>query len=94
MSNKLSLGSVPLKFKLNKTVILNSFLGFAIALIFDDMKGLIINEIILRIINQKVRKKYIKIDSIGVIFDYKKIIDLSVNILLSLFFIWILYTNS
>ena len=58
------------------------------------MKGLIINEILLRIINQKVRKKYIKIESIGVIFDYKKIIDLSVNILLSIFFIWILYRNS
>ena len=92
-SRKLSMVS-PINIKLNKTVVMNSFIGLAIALIFDDVKELFIREILLRIINQKLDKKYIKIESLGVIFDYKKIVDLSINIILSIIFIWFVYTYS
>lgn len=93
MSRKLSIVS-PINIKLNKSIILNSFIGLAIALIFDDVKELFINEILLRIVNQKIDKKYIKIESIGVRLDFKKIIDLTINILISILFIWFLYTRT
>jgi hypothetical protein len=92
-SRRLSVVS-PINVKLNKTVVMNSFIGLAIALIFDDVKELFIREILLRIINQKLDKKYIRIKSLGVIFDYKKIVDLSINIILSIIFIWFVYTYS
>ena len=69
-SRRISMVS-PINVRLNKTVVMNSFIGLAIALIFDDVKELFIREILLRIINQKLDKKYIKIESLGVIFDYK-----------------------
>lgn len=84
----------PINVRLNKTVVMNSFIGLAIALIFDDVKELFIREILLRIINQKLDRKFIKIESLGVIFDYKKIVDLSINIILSILFIWFVYTYS
>ncbi len=93
MAKKLSVIS-PINIKLNKSLILNSFIGLAIALIFDDVKELFIREILLRIINQKLEKKYIKIESLNVVFDFRKIVDLSVNILLSFLFIYILYHYS
>ena len=71
MSRKLSILS-SINVKLNKNMVMNSFIGLAIALIFDDVKELFIREILLRIVNQKIKKKYIKIESIGVIFDFKK----------------------
>jgi hypothetical protein len=92
-SRRISMVS-PINVRLNKTVIMNSFIGLAIALIFDDMKELFIREILLRIINQKLDKKFIKIESLGVVFDYKKIVDLSINIILSVLFIWFVYTYS
>ena len=92
-SRRISMVS-PINVRLNKTVVMNSFIGLAIALIFDDVKELFIREILLRIINQKLDKKFIKIESLGVIFDYKKIIDLSINIILSVLFIWFVYTYS
>ena len=93
MSRKLSMLS-SINVKLNKNMVMNSFIGLAIALIFDDVKELFIREILLRIVNQKIKKKYIKIESIGVIFDLKKIVDLIINILLSILFIYFLYTYS
>tara|TARA_B100000242_G_C43014922_1_gene471925 strand:+ start:1151 stop:1432 length:282 start_codon:yes stop_codon:yes gene_type:complete len=93
MSRRLSIVS-PVNVKLNKNAILNSFVGLAIALIFDDVKELFIREILLRFINQKLEKKYIKIERYNVVLDYKKIVDLSVNILLSIIFIWFVYTYS
>ena len=93
MSRRLSIVS-PVNVKLNKNAILNSFVGLAVALIFDDVKELFIREILLRFINQKLEKKYIKIERYNVVLDYKKIVDLSVNILLSILFIWFVYTYS
>ena len=93
-SRKLSILSAPINVKLNKSMVINSFIGLAIALIFDDVKELFIREILLRVLNQKMKKKYIKIKSIGVIFDFRKIIDLSVNIILSILFIWFVYNYS
>jgi hypothetical protein len=93
MSKFISLGN-PLKLKLNKNVIFNSFSGLAIAFIFDDIKDLFINEIVLRIVNQKMKRNNIKINSIDVVFDYKKIIGLIVNILISILFIGLLYYYS
>ena len=93
MSRRLSIIS-PINVKLNKSVILNSFVGLAIALIFDDVKELFIREILLRFVNQKIKRKYIKIERYNVILDYKKIVDLSVNIILSILFIWFVYTYS
>ena len=93
MSRKLSMLS-SINVKLNKNMVMNSFIGLAIALIFDDVKELFIREILLRIVNQKIKKKYIKIESIGVIFDLKKIVDLIINILISILFIYFLYTYS
>jgi len=93
MSRRLSIVS-PVNVKLNKNAILNSFVGLAIALIFDDVKELFIREILLRFINQKLEKKYIKIERYNVVLDYKKIVDLSVNILLSILFIWFVYSYS
>ena len=93
MSRRLSIVS-PINVKLNKSVILNSFVGLAIALIFDDVKELFIREILLRFVNQKIKRKYIKIERYNVILDYKKIVDLSVNIILSILFIWFVYTYS
>lgn len=92
-SRRISMVS-PINVRLNKTLIMNSFIGLAIALIFDDMKELFIREILLRIINQKLDRKFIKIESLGVVFDYKKIVDLSINIILSVLFIWFVYTYS
>ena len=94
MSRRLSILSAPINVKLNKSVVINSFIGLAIALIFDDVKELFIREILLRVINQKMKKKFIRIKSIGVIFDFRKIIDLSVNIFLSVIFIWFVYNYS
>ena len=93
MSRRLSIVA-PVNVKLNKNVILNSFVGLAIALIFDDVKELFIKEILLRFVNQKLEKKYIKIERYNVILDYKKIIDLTVNIILSIIFVWFVYTYS
>ena len=94
MSRRLSILSAPINVKLNKSMVVNSFIGLAIALIFDDVKELFIREILLRVLNQKMKKKYIRIKSIGVIFDFRKIIDLSVNIILSILFIWFVYNYS
>ena len=93
MSRRLSIVS-PINVKLNKNVILNSFVGLAIALIFDDVKELFIREILLRFVNQKIKRKYIKIERYNLILDYKKIVDLSVNIILSILFIWFVYSYS
>lgn len=93
MSRRLSL-STPINVKLNKNLVVNSFIGLAIALIFDDVKELFIREILLRIVNQKMKRKYVKIESLGVIFDFRKIVDLSVNIILSVIFIWFVYSYS
>ena len=93
MSRRLSIVA-PVNVKLNKNVILNSFVGLAIALIFDDVKELFIKEILLRFVNQKIEKKYIKIERYNVILDYKKIIDLTVNIILSIIFVWFVYSYS
>ena len=93
MSKRLSIIS-PINVKLNKNVILNSFVGLAIALIFDDVKELFIREILLRFVNQKIKRKYIKIERYNVILDYKKIVDLTVNIILSILFIWFVYSFS
>jgi hypothetical protein len=93
MSKRLSIIS-PINVKLNKNVILNSFVGLAIALIFDDVKELFIREILLRFVNQKIKRKYIKIERYNVILDYKKIVDLTVNIILSILFIWFVYSYS
>ena len=93
MSRRLSL-STPIHVKLNKNLVVNSFIGLAIALIFDDVKELFIREILLRIVNQKMKRKYVKIESLGVIFDFRKIVDLSVNIILSVIFIWFVYSYS
>tara|TARA_B100000963_G_C22589681_1_gene654869 strand:- start:780 stop:1064 length:285 start_codon:yes stop_codon:yes gene_type:complete len=92
-SRRLSI-STPINVKLNKNMVVNSFIGLAIALIFDDVKELFIREILLRIVNQKMEKKYVKVESLGVIFDFRKIVDLSVNIILSVIFIWFVYTYS
>lgn len=93
MIRRLSMVS-PINIKLNKSLILNSFIGLAIALVFDDVKELFINEILLRIVNQKIKKKTIKIESIGVVLNLKKIVDLTINIIISILFIWFLYTRS
>ena len=94
MPGRYSIPISPLNVRLNKTVIINSFIGLAIALIFDDVKELLIREILLRVVNQKIEKKYIKLESINVVFDLKKIIDLFTNILISIIFIWFLYKYS
>ena len=84
-------GSI-IKVKLNKSIIINTFLGLVIALIFDDMKELIINEIILKFVNKNVEKKNIL--KINTKLDLQKIVDLLVNIILSMVFIGILYYHS
>jgi hypothetical protein len=81
-----------LKFKLNRGLILNTFLGLVIALIFDDVKELVINEIILKFVNTNIKTKEIEI--LGVKINLQKVIDLLVNILLSLFIIYILHISS
>ena len=70
MSRRLSILSAPINVKLNKSMVVNSFIGLAIALIFDDVKELFIREILLRVLNQKMKKKYIRIKSIGVIYNF------------------------
>ena len=84
-------GSI-IKVKLNKSIIINTFLGLVIALIFDDMKELIINEIILKFVNKNVEKKNILVFNTKL--DLQKIVDLLVNIILSMVFIGILYYHS
>jgi len=81
-----------LHFKLNKPLVLNTFLGLIIALIFDDVKELVINEIILKFINTKIETKKIVIFNTEI--DVQKIVDLVVNIILSLFIIYLLYISS
>ena len=84
-------GSI-IKVKLNKSIIINTFLGLVIALIFDDMKKLIINEIILKFVNKNVEKKNILVFNTKL--DLQKIVDSLVNIILSMVFIGILYYHS
>ena len=84
-------GSI-IKVKLNKSIIINTFLGLVIALIFDDMKELIINEIILKFVNKNVEKKNILVFNTKL--DLQKIVDSLVNIILSMVFIGILYYHS
>ena len=92
--SKTSINFKSMNVKLNKNMVMNSFIGLAIALIFDDVKELFINEILLRIVNQKIKKKYIKVESLGVILDLKKIVDLAINIFLSILFIYFLFRYS
>ena len=84
-------GSI-LKVKLNRAVIINSFIGLVIALIFDDVKELIINEIIIKFVNTNVKTK--EIELFGTKLDFERIIDLIVNIVLSIIFIYILYNHA
>tara|TARA_B100000674_G_C37706076_1_gene852898 strand:+ start:64 stop:333 length:270 start_codon:yes stop_codon:yes gene_type:complete len=84
-------GSI-LKVKLNRAVIVNSFIGLVIALIFDDVKELIINEIIIKFVNTNVKTK--EIELFGTKLDFERIIDLIVNIVLSIIFIYILYNHA
>lgn len=84
-------GSI-LKVKLNKAIIINSFIGLVIALIFDDVKELIINEIILKFVNTNIKTKEVEI--FGTKLHFEKIVDLIVNIILSVFFIYILYNHA
>ena len=84
-------GSI-LKVRLNRTVIVNTFIGLVIALIFDDVKELIINEIILKFVNTNVKQKEIVIA--GTKLNYQKIVDLVVNIVLSVIFIYNLYNHA
>ena len=79
-------------FKLNRGLILNTFLGLVIALIFDDVKELIINEIILKFVNTNIETKEIEI--MGAQINLQKIIDLLVNIVLSLLIIYILHVSA
>ena len=81
-----------LHFKLNKPLVLNTFLGLVIALIFDDVKELVINEIILKFVNTNIKTKEISV--LNVKLNVQKIVDLLVNIILSLFIIYILYASS
>ena len=84
-------GSI-LKVKLNRAVIINSFIGLVIALIFDDVKELIINEVILKFVNANIKRK--EVDLFGVKLHFEKIVDLIVNIILSVFFIYFLYNHA
>lgn len=84
-------GSI-LKVKLNRAVIINSFIGLVIALIFDDIKELIINEIILKFVNANIKTK--EVDILGVKLHFERIVDLIVNIILSVIFIYILYNHA
>ena len=84
-------GSI-LKVKLNRAIIINSFIGLVIALIFDDVKELIINEIILKFVNTNIKTKEVEI--FGTKLHFEKIVDLIVNIILSVFFIYILYNHA
>ena len=84
-------GSI-LKVKLNRAVIINSFIGLVIALIFDDIKELIINEIILKFVNANIKTK--EVDLFGVKLHFERIVDLIVNIILSIIFIYILYNHA
>ena len=79
-------------FKLNKALIINTFLGLVIALIFDDVKELVINEIILKFVNTNIETKELTV--YGAKINFQKIVDLLVNILLSVLIIYILYQNS
>lgn len=81
-----------LHFKLNKPLVLNTFLGLVIALIFDDVKELVINEIILKYVNTNIKTKEISV--LNVKLNVQKIVDLLVNIILSVFIIYILYVSS
>ena len=81
-----------LHFKLNKPLVLNTFLGLVIALIFDDVKELVINEIILKYVNTNIKTKEIRVLNVNL--NVQKIADLLVNIILSVFIIYILYVSS
>jgi hypothetical protein len=81
-----------LNFKLNKPLVLNTFLGLVIALIFDDVKELVINEIILKYVNTNIKTKEIRVLNVNL--NVQKIADLLVNIILSVFIIYILYVSS
>ena len=43
--------------KLNRNMIVNTFIGLSVALVFDDLRELFINEIILKIVNRNIPKK-------------------------------------
>jgi hypothetical protein len=81
-----------LNFKLDKPLVLNTFLGLVIALIFDDVKELVINEIILKYVNTNIKTKEIRVLNVNL--NVQKIADLLVNIILSVFIIYILYVSS
>lgn len=80
--------------KLNRNMIVNTFIGLSVALVFDDLRELFINEIILKIVNRNIPKKKIKVEKLDVTLNYEKIIDLAINIFITFLFIFIIYYNT
>ena len=80
--------------KLNRNMIVNTFIGLSIALVFDDLRELFIDEIILKIVNRNIPRKKIKVDKLDVTLNYEKIIDLAINIFITFLFIFIVYYYS
>lgn len=80
--------------KLNRNMIVNTFIGLSVALVFDDLRELFINELVLKIANRHIPKKKIKVEKLDVTLNYEKIIDLAINILITFFFIFFIYYNT
>lgn len=74
---------------LNKNLFLNTLFGLVCAFLFDDIKDLLINEILDKVLEKYLPHKYLNIG--GIKFNLLKIIDLLLSLLAGSLFLYLIY---
>lgn len=74
---------------LNKNLFLNTLFGLVCAFLFDDIKDLLVNEILDKILEKYLPHKYVNIG--GIRFNLLKIIDLLLSFLAGALFLYLIY---
>ena len=74
---------------LNKNLFLNTLFGLVCGFLFDDVKDLLVNEILDKILEKYLPQKYVIIG--GVKFNLLKIIDLLISLIVGGLFLYYIY---
>ena len=73
---------------LNKRLVINSFLGLFLALLFTDIKNNIFDDFLLKIITKKTKKTFVLN---GITFETSKLIETAFHTLFALLFFLFIY---
>lgn len=73
---------------LNKKVVIHSFLGLFLALLFTDLKNNIFDDFILKIITKKTPKTFVLN---GITFETQHLVETGFHILFAIIFFFIIY---